>query len=143
MAVHNWSILCMFILTDSATNSVSYINALESLGALDFPVLLPPGASIGTMWQRDSGGEETVAIRLMLLKPRGGVQILIPATSFIMSQTRHRFNIGLLNVALEEPGRYQFIVEQEVSGGWQQVSTLPLDAILLPPITPQTQIESA
>ncbi|MGO9370700.1 MAG: DUF6941 family protein [Syntrophobacteraceae bacterium] len=142
MATNNWSVLCMFILTDSQTNSVSYINALESLGAPEFPVLLPPGAAIGTMWQRMSDGEETVTIRIKLLNPRGSEQILITST-FTMSQPRHRLNIGLLNVTLEQPGMYQFIVEQQVSGAWQQVSNLPLDAVLLPAITPQTQIETA
>jgi hypothetical protein len=139
MAVLNWSILSMFVLTDSTTNSVSYINALESIVAPVFPALLPP-AAIGTMWQRSSEEEETVTVRLKMLNPKGGERILVPAVPFTMKSARHRFNINLQNINLDEPGRYQFIVEyEERAGKWRQVSNLPLDAMLLPAITPQIQ----
>jgi hypothetical protein len=138
MAAHIWSVLCMFVLTDSQTNSVSYINALETIAAPVFPALLPP-AAIGTMWQRNSDEEETLTVRLKLLGPGGAERTLLHSTSFTMRTPRHRFNISLQPINLDEPGRYQFIVEYEDANRWRPASHLPLDAVLLP-VTPQTQV---
>lgn len=137
MAVHNWSILCTYVLIDKQTNSVSYINAIESIAAPAFPVLLPP-ASIGSMWQRSSEEEEKITVKLKLLDPKGGERILVPPTSLVMTSSRHRFNIGLQGINVEGPGQYQFILEvEEPAGKWRQVASLPLDVLLIP-VTPQT-----
>lgn len=119
-----WSILCKDILTDQATNAVSYIESIEEGATATLPVLISP-VSIGTLWEKDSDQEELFVARLVLVYPSGAEKQLLQTQDLTFSRQRQRLHFKVEGLQVTELGRHEVRVEIRQDGHWQAVSRLP------------------
>lgn len=135
MSRHLWSVLCQSVITDRETNSVSYINSIEEITAVQLPVRLPL-VFVGTLWQKDDKGSD-LEVRVRILAPDGRD---IRETTFgpqPFRQLRWRLNFGFEGAQLEGVGEYSFVIEHKIAKEWSEATRLPLAVKL------QTQAKSA
>ena len=120
-----WSILCKDILTDQATNAVSYIESIEEGAAAVLPVMISP-VNIGTLWEKDSDQEELFVARLVFVHPSGAEKQLLQTQDLTFSRQRQRLHFKVEGLPITEFGRHEVRVEIRQDGLWQAVSRLPL-----------------
>ncbi len=123
-------IVCQRVITDQATNSVSYIDAIEELQFSSLPAVLPPFI-VGTLWERGEE-EEELEIRLRFVRPDGkhSHEFTPPKTALIRQRHRVNLTVGGLPVAVE--GRHTIVIHQRVGGRWRKVASYPLYVDVLP-----------
>ena len=124
-----WSVICSIILTDRFTNSVSYIQCLEQISTKDLPQELPY-LVIGSLWERDSEAKEHFKFRIVLEKPSGSKKTVFDDKT-TMEKKRHRLNVNLSGLEIEEPGRHIFHIDYNQGKRWKNAFKLPLQINLL------------
>lgn len=129
-----WSILCKDILTDQETNSVSYIQCIEEGAVATLPTQIFP-LSIGTLWEKDSEGQEPFAARVILAQPSGAEQPLLQTKELLFARPRQRLHFKIAGLPVTEFGRHEVRVEVKQNGQWQTASRLPFMVRKLVPPT--------
>ncbi len=71
MPTLQWALTCQRVITDSETNSVSYIDALEAFAVSRFPIPFPP-VCVSTLWRRE-GARDRLHVRLRIQDPAGKI----------------------------------------------------------------------
>jgi len=126
MAKLLWAITCQKVLTDSETNSVSYIEAVEQLAVPKLPFQFP-AFTVGTLWKRTKQGEP-IHIRVEIVNPEGRtVAEVEPPPGASDGAVRHRINLVLAGVPIDAFGEYRIKVLQKSDGAWRQEAELVLD----------------
>jgi len=126
MAKLLWAVTCQRVLTDSDTNSVSYIEAVEQLSIPTLPFQFPP-FTLGTLWKRDRVGEP-LTMRVEIVNPEGRVIAgLEPPTGAAEGAVRQRVNLVLSGVPIDAYGEYVIRVLQKEGGAWRTEAELVLD----------------
>lgn len=124
MIKHIWTILARNIITDSATNLMSYINCIEEVIAKELPARLPT-IGIGSVFEKDSGKEETLRVRYSLVAPSGKSVQIVMTEEILMKARRHRLNVIAGNLSAEEDGVYKIRVEILNPDNWVVVTEVP------------------
>ncbi len=140
MAKLQWALACQRIIIDQGTNTVSYIDAVEALGARRLPLPFPQIA-LGTLWKREASGE-TLRVRVRVLSAADGELYCfeVPPYKFT-THRRYRLNIGLGGFMVAEAGELSVVVEQEITGAWHEKARLPIE-VTLEPAGAQTEEEA-
>lgn len=124
-----WALLCERLITDSETNSVTYVDAVESVTAKQLPANLRP-LSLCTLWKGESQEDELV-VGLHIVSPTGK-EILSYQTppSMFKDVTRNRVNFDLGGLPIEEVGEHTFVIERLAGDEWIEEAELPLEVDL-------------
>lgn len=132
MAKLVWAVTCQRILLDVATNSVSYIDAIEEMTAAMMPIQAQ--ISLGLVWLRQTAGE-TIAVRVTGIDPHQARITLTEGQLADPNAMYHRANLAL-TIPLSVAGPYQIVVEQKVPEDvWQEEARIPLTVNLMLPST--------
>ncbi len=118
-----WCILCKDVITDSETGLVSYINCLEEIQTVKLPVVVP-GFSIGTLWMKTTDSVEILSFRMRYILPSGKEKKPIEFNNIEMKVKKHRLNLVLQELKIEEEGIHRFVVEYLVDEKWVRVKEL-------------------
>jgi hypothetical protein len=133
MAILQWALICHRVITDSQTNSVSYIDALEAFAVSSFPIPFPP-VCVSTLWRRESE-RDVLHTRIRIQDPSGlTIQSFEPDLPTPLLTKRHRLNVILGGAEIREPGEFQIIIEQRAGKTWRAEHTLPIDVSQFPTI---------
>ena len=128
-----WCVLCSRIITDSATNSTSYIDCLEEIQAIKLPANIP-NCSIGSLWEKSqSDSEEGLKVRVFVEHPSGKSEQLIETDNLKLSKERHRLNFTLDGFLINEEGKYSFKLERWFGGKWDCAAELTFRINLIKP----------
>lgn len=121
-----WALTCSRVITDSETNAVSYIDALEGFAVSDIPIPFPP-VCVSTLWRRE-GSKDKLHVRIRIQDPAGKTIVSFePDLPKPLPKKRHRLNIFLGGTMIHEPGEFLIIIEQQTGKRWKRESTLPID----------------
>lgn len=135
MPILQWALLCTRVIIDQETNAASYIDAIEALGAPGFPAPLPP-VCVATLWRRETE-QDTLVMRVRVQDPSGQTILSFqPDSPIVLTKKRHRLNVILGGVPIQQPGEFLVVVEQqarEKPETWRQEHILPLDILRIPP----------
>lgn len=126
-----WAVLCKRILVDKDTNSVSFIDLVDGLGARELPAGLPQ-LYVGTEWAREVEGER-LKVRFRLLPPGGKNPIVSYETEEIKLKPRHRINLNLQGAQTKAPGEYTVTVDYWASSRYRTLARIPLLISLIEP----------
>lgn len=131
MARLMWALVAQRILTDRQSNTVSYIEAVESLTTSRLPSALPP-AVVGTTWLRDSE-DDAPKIRFWVGAPSGEeVVTFVSATLDFRTHTRQRVDLDLRGMPINEAGRYVIRIDQSDGDQWRPEGEIPLEILFTP-----------
>ena len=128
-----WSVLCAHPIVDQQTNNVSLINVIEqvqvSLSAIGpFPVTIPMGWSIVTLWRReDLDHPEQRVGRLRILGPGGGQLGEALFEIDLSEHERARTIATQTHLVLERIGTHRFIIEVQEDDTWDFRADLPVE----------------
>lgn len=114
------------ILTDSETNSVSYIEVVDGFNVPALPVPLPPFL-VGTAWE-PMEGEIDLQVRISFMGPDNKViagPLEVPVQHF-QGRNRHRVNVNFTGVPVAIAGEYFVSIEQKRGGNWNEEERLKL-----------------
>ena len=127
MAKFVWALTCRRVIFDKATNSVSYIDALEALTATEFPVEGLPIIVTG-LWRREGESESALEVRAYLQAPNGD-ELVRQGTvlKYEPGHRRGRVALGLTEYQVAAPGVYTVVVEHREGGRWVEDSRIPID----------------
>lgn len=125
-----WALLCQRVITDRDTNSVSYIDGVESLAAVQLPSPLPP-LMIATVWMRKRRSE-SLRMRVRVLSPKSEeiVSYEVPTKLDFDDQKRQRVNINIGGLTIAAEGEYEVAIDQYVSKTWREEARVPLEIVL-------------
>jgi len=127
-------VICQSIVTDKETNLVSYLNCLEEVRAIKFPIRLA-SISLGMLWDKTSKKEITLKVRVNIENP-SGIQKQLGEIKNVIKKTRHRLHVVMDGLAIEQEGIYKFFVEYFEGGKWKKTDFVPLEVIKIKkPIT--------
>ncbi|MBM4027693.1 MAG: hypothetical protein FJ280_20170 [Planctomycetes bacterium] len=139
MPVLQWALTCNRVVTDTETNSVSYIDALEAFAVSSFPIPFPP-ICVSTLWRRERE-EDTLHARVRIQDPAGQTILSVePDSPIPLTKKRHRLNVILGGPEIHGPGEYLIIVEQragKTAKVWKQEHVLPIDVTHFTPVQQQ------
>lgn len=128
MADLHWAVLCQQVITDQATNAVSYLNMVEELTVDSFPVQLPP-ITVGTIWRRedwtDEAREEDIVMRIRITGPLEE-EISLETSEEFGEHDRFRINRGVGGIPVTEPGVVNFHIEHRDEGEWSERTRIPV-----------------
>lgn len=123
MAEFQWAVLCSRVITETATNAISYIDSIEELSVAQLPANLH-ALVVGTLWERQTD-TDAIEPRILMLAPSGEQIVSYEATKApFESFTRRRVNLNLSGAPISETGEYQILVEQNVGENWEREATL-------------------
>jgi len=105
-----WGILCSRIITDSQTNTVSYIDCIEEIKTPKLPVKLL-SCSIGSLWEKTTEGADFLKARITTESPSGQIDRIGETENLEIAKDRHRLNFLLDGFPIKEVGNYSFKVE--------------------------------
>ena len=125
MINHIWSILCERVSIDKETNLISYLTCIEEITADKMPAIHQL-LVFGSLWQTDQPKKDTLSFRLSLISPLGKEKILVESDPQLIDKERHRTNIILNGIPLEQVGKYIFKLQMKTEEKWKTVSELPL-----------------
>jgi hypothetical protein len=129
MARHLWSLPCSLMLTDQLSNSVSYIQAIESLSTTQLPAIAP-AFTIGSLWLRENA-ESVAHTRLRVLAPDGSVAHELPLEPMHFRDfLRMRQQSVLGGFLITQAGAYEILVEQQRGADWVVECRLPIDFLV-------------
>lgn len=130
MAVLRWLITCQRVITDQATNSVSYIDAVEGVVLPTLPHPLMPFI-VAMTWDRENRGEKIV-VRVRILDPDQNVFAeLAPIVLEHADASRHRANLMVTpKTDVTQPGYYFVTVEHLVDDEWHPDGAVPLEVVV-------------
>lgn len=133
MAKLMWSLLCERVITDQATNVMSYVDAVEAVGTEKLPARLQR-VFLCTVWRRNDESEELV-VGLHVFAPSGQELVTFKSPAIAFGQERRtRLNFELTGIPLEELGDYKILLEQQVEqDGWTVEAELELEVALKEP----------
>jgi len=123
-----YSIICKFVLIDSETKNVSYIECIERLSTSKLPRGLP-SITMSSLWEKDSEVDEKIRVRVIMENPSGSKKPILSDEKLITSK-RLRFNLDLAGVKIEESGRHIFIIKYIQDKKWKTAFKLPLRIVL-------------
>lgn len=130
-----WSVLCSQPLVDQQTNNVSLINVIEqvqvSLSATGpFPVTIPMGWSIVTLWRREHlDRPERRVGRLRILGPGGGQLGEALFEIDLSEHERARTIATQTHLVLEGAGTHRFVIEVQENEVWDFRADLPVEVL--------------
>ena len=128
MAKLAWAISCHRIIVDSETNSVSYIDSLEQIGATALPVTVAFG--LGLVWFRELAGE-AIMLRVTVINSSGGVVSRVEGQLLHPTAMYHRANLTV-EATFRVLGVHDVVVEQKAGEGWIEEARIPLTIAMLP-----------
>lgn len=138
MIRHVWTVYCREVLTDKETNSVSTIQALESLHfgtSVDENVsgqsqLVPFESKLITLWaRREWDTPVTSTARIRFLGPDGSELLNSTVLVNLEEHLRIRSTANLSNLGIKGSGFYEWVVDRAGSGGedeWVEEARIPL-----------------
>jgi hypothetical protein len=139
MPILQWALICSRVITDTDTNSVSYIDAVEAFAVPSFPVPFPP-VCVSTLWSRESEGD-TLRVRVRLYDPSGKmIQSFEPNSPIPLVLKRHRLNVIFAGAPIDAPGEFQIVIEQQngkTAQAWKREHVLPIDVDRFIPTAPK------
>jgi hypothetical protein len=137
MARHLWSIPCALMLTDQLSNSVSYVQAIESLSTTQLPTIAP-AFSVGSLWLREK--EESVAhTRIRVVAPDGAVVYEVALEPMYFRHfVRMRQQSVIGGFSITRAGTYEIRVEQQRGADWVVEARLPIEFV----VTTQEELAS-
>jgi hypothetical protein len=149
MAIHIWSILCSKAVIDRETNQVSLHDVVESLkvelttkGEL-VPANQKPALAVSfqfaSYWTRSEvGTPEKSRARVILRSPSEVVGNSEVFEVDLLNYVNSRTILRIPAIPIAENGRHWFLVEEEKTNRWIEVSRVPLDlTVVTTPIEPQ------
>ena len=123
------ALLCQAAIVDQWKNLPSYINLLDDITVSELPAALIPPVTVASIWERVGDGQETLHVRLRLVKPSGKGVVVHEIEPVAMEKPKHRLNL-IVGTALPETGCYHFRLDLRVKGRWRNVADLPLNVKL-------------
>lgn len=125
MAKLLWALTCQRVIVDKSTNTVSYVDGVESLGFEEFPTLLPI-FWVATVWIREREGDDLL-VRVRVINPSGKELMRYESESPMkLLASRHRLNIQVGAKEIEKPGVYTVVLQQKRGKNWRTEGTIPL-----------------
>lgn len=106
----------MRVIIDRETNTVSYIDAVESISAPELPFRLPP-LTLGLLWRREKP-DESLRIRFTASQPGGAEILSLEPDEFILNQDNHRLNIQFGGKEILQVGNMNLKIEQFLDNAW-------------------------
>ncbi len=122
MAEHIWTVLCEHVITDTQTNSCSYLVAIEEIQVQALPVTVR--MTLGSLWVREGDGDQGCDVRYRIAKPSGAL-IEMATVPVGKDKPRHRVNL-VMEFTVEEEGIYYFQVDAKRAGRWRHAARVPL-----------------
>lgn len=118
-----WAVTCKTILTDTESNSVSYVEAIHGLTARKLPSRLPK-VMLGTVW-KSSKDNDLLRMRLRVDAPDGSelVAMELPEHKFV--HPYQRLNVNLASLEVPEAGEYSIVVERFTRRRWSEEARVP------------------
>lgn len=130
MAKLLWAIPCQRVITDQATNSVTYVDAVEQFAVPKLPFRFPH-VVIGTLWARSSKGEK-ITMRMEIFDPAGAsVKKTGPFYGESELAIRHRIHVTLAGIPIEGEGQYRVEIQQRSGRKWSAVGEIVFDVELV------------
>lgn len=131
MARLRWALTCQRVLIDKETNTVSYIEAVEGMTVPELPISVPP-FSVATLWEKE-GDKDRLLVRFRILKPDKKKLLEFKSKNLAMKSKRHRFNLRLQDLVIEQVGTYTILVDQRRGNRWRKVATMYIDVVKTKP----------
>ena len=120
----SWALLCQRVLTDQATNSVSYIEAVEAIRVRALPHPLP-AVVVGCLWL--GSDDEPFQFEVQLVDPEGEVVGKLTAEpQSLPADTGLRTNVALSGATVAVAGVFEVRVRQRRQGRWRTEAAIPL-----------------
>jgi len=119
--------LCEAVITDATTNLISYINVLHGVTCASLPVILDRPIVLASTWEREEDGEK-FELQVCVRTPNG--KVLKPTEQMgplVMEAPRHRVNISLGPLNLEQVGTYAFELRVKKKDRWRKVKAVSLE----------------
>ncbi len=128
-----WAVPCRTVITDSDTNSVSYIEATHALAAKKLPSALPKFV-LATAWKASKPGD-SLRMRVRLEGPDGSELAASEFLELKFTEEFQRLNINLAGTEVRVAGDHAIILERYSRGGWRPVTRVPVRIALAPEST--------
>jgi len=125
MIRHVISMICKDIIVDQTTNLVSYINCLEELTTVKLPIKV--NFQVGTLWEKDTNDKEVLKMKIILEAPSKKRDKVFESKDMEMHKKRHRVNIFVNGINVEEEGIYTIIIEHLTNDRWQTDNKINLE----------------
>ena len=120
-----WSVLCRDIITDQETNSVTYVRCIEEGAAAEVPVKIGP-IFLGTLWEKQGEGEESVQFRVGIVTPDGSARILLQTKTMALNRPRHRLQFRINTLEVVSFGVHYVLVEYSQGEKWKRAVRIPV-----------------
>jgi hypothetical protein len=124
-----FAIPCLSVLRDADYDIPSYVHVVEGIAAESTPAEIHP-FRIATYWFNPDPEPSSLHLRLRVVSPSGdevAERDLDPSRLTPLEQYgRYRINIGTPKVEAKEFGVYDFVIEKESEGEWEEVASLPV-----------------
>lgn len=124
------SILARRVITDSETNTASYIDSVESFAVPSLPHSFPP-IVISAVWSRDRPNEKLLA-RVRIKAPDGEFVFVFDYPELVLKTDLHRYNLQIGGFKIASAGTHEATIELRAGNRWKTVATLPFSVQLLP-----------
>lgn len=125
MAKLIWAVTCSRVITDAASNLVSYIDLLDSVALPTFPTKAPMTV-VASIWEPEQ--ESSLVVRAKAFAPDGTLLLSGNAATFELDPgfKRVRFANGLAGFEVAQPGTYYLGLELQSGKEWVEVTRIPL-----------------
>ena len=114
-----WGVLCSRIITDSETNTVSYIDCIEEIQVPSLPFNIPV-CSIGSLWEKTANNGH-LKVRIIAEEPSGQSKQIFETDDLEVTKDRHRLNFLLNGFPLKNVGKYNFKIEMLEGRQWKLI----------------------
>lgn len=129
MPILQWALICARAITDTETNSMSYIDAIEAISVARLPIPFPP-ICISTLWRRESA-KDSLLVRFRLEDPSGTTIKSFELKSPMSFPTkRHRLNVIIGGTPIQKTGEFLIVIERKsgkTATKWNREKAIPID----------------
>ncbi len=127
MITNKLFLACSLTITDAETNSISYVELLETMTAGKLPSPFPD-FHLCSIFEKDAQGEAAAQVRIILQRPDGEEEAIVPPKDLAFSSFRYRFNFKISGMVIHKPGLHwlRLDIRDSPQHPWRHAGDWPL-----------------